>query len=124
MIGLVDALLARRGEDCPFLVEWRLTGRKFKTGAYSVAIFRGEHPDEPAMAELGAECLSFTATSVGANLKFGMTAEDIARVQGPRRPVIEHLVCRLRRDGIDLATHYLIIFPPSADVDALQRITA
>jgi len=38
--------------------------------------------------------------------------------------VIEHLVCRLRRDGSDLATHYLIIFPPSADVDALQRITA
>jgi hypothetical protein len=116
-----SAIRVRRGEDMPAPAMWTLTGKKFQQGAYSVGIYRGSHPDEPALASFDIEP---EPTKAGARVEFALTAEDIAVAQGPRRPELEFLEYRLLHDGDVLSAGYFIIFPSSAKIEGQRKVAA
>lgn len=124
MLSMSEAFIAHRGEDSACVGKWILRGKKYKAGAYAVEIVRSDHPDELAMAEFGAANLTIEQTKSGVTIAFALSAEDTAKAQGPRRPISEHLCCRLLHDGAPIYCNILIVFPPSASVDANQRIPA
>lgn len=122
MMGFDNAISARRGEDNPLVGRWLAAGEQYRTGTFTIAILRGEHPDEPVLTEYGPECVSVEVLKDGAQVTLALTAEDIARAQGPRRPVIEHLIYRLRHEGADTLTAFFIVFPMASDVEAQRCI--
>jgi hypothetical protein len=124
MIGMSGAIHFRRGEDGPQQAAWLISGGKFKKGAFTVDIVRGRHPDEPLLAEFGADHLTVERLKDGARLTLTLSAEDIARAQGPRRPEIDFLYYRLRHDGADIGGARFLITPPSSDVDAPRGVGA
>lgn len=124
MLSMCEAFIAHRGEDRPHVGKWILRGKRYKAGSYTVEIVRSEHPDELAMATFGAANLTVEQTKSGITIAFALSAEDTAKAQGPRRPITEHLCCRLLHDGAPIYTNVLIVFPPSASVDANKRIHA
>ena len=85
-IGLSGMLSVRRGKDAPQHGAWLLSGEKFRKGTFNFEIVRGTHPDEPVLAEFGADHLNVERLKDGAKLTLALSAEDIARAQGPRRP--------------------------------------
>ena len=122
LMTLQNRIIAHRGEDCP--LAWLANGKQFRTGAFTVAILRGPHPDEPVMAEFGADRIEVEALANGAKVTLALTAEDIAGVQGPARPVIESLVYRLSHDGGEALVAFFDIFPRSSEVEAQRCVGA
>ena len=123
MIGLSlkTAILVHRGQDMTGPATWTLTGDRFKSGAYSLGIHRGPHPDEPAMAMF---TLASEEIPQGALVTLRLDAEAIATVQGPRRPVVDVLEYRLIHDGERVADGAFLIFPYDTAVDAPKGIAA
>lgn len=123
MIGLSlkTAILVHRGQDMTGPAAWTLTGDRFKSGVFSLGIYRGPHPDEPAMATL---VLASEEISQGALVMLRLVAEAIATVQGPRRPVVDVLEYRLLHDGERVAEGAFLILPYDTAVDALKGIAA
>jgi len=123
-IGLTGLLSVRRGHDGPQQGAWLVNGAKFTKGDFTFAIVRSPHPDEPVLAEFGADHLTVERLRNGAKLRLTLSAEDIARAQGPRRPVVEFLYYRLRHDGDDVGCASFHIQPPSSDVEAPRSVGA
>lgn len=122
LMTLQNRLVSHRGEDCS--VAWLANGKQFRTGAFTLAILRGAHPDEPVLAEFGADRIEVEQLGNGARITLALTAEDIAHAQGPARPVIESLVYRLSHDGAEILTACFDIFPRSSEVEAMRCVGA
>jgi len=119
MLSFQGMIWATRGEDRPLAGKWRAKGKKYRTGAYTLAILRGEHPDEPEIAVF--DHLTIEPTGDGADITLALTAEQIAIAQGPARPEVEMLVYRLRHDGAEVYSGRFSIYPRSNQVDAPQK---
>jgi len=119
---LQNRLVAHRGEDCS--IAWLANGKQCRTGAFTVAILRGDHPDEPVLAEFGADRIEVEPLDNGARITLALTAEDIARAQGPARPVIESMVYRICHDGAELLVACFDIFPRTSEVEAQRCVGA
>lgn len=122
LMTLQNRIIVHRGEDCP--VAWLAHGKQFRAGAFTVAILRGDHPDEPVMAEFGADRIEVEPLDNGAKVTLALTAEDIARAQGPARPVIESMIYRVCHDGAELLVAFFDIFPRSSEVEAQRCVGA
>ena len=122
LMTLQNRIIVHRGEDCP--IAWLANGKQFRTGAFTIAILRGDHPDEPVLAEFGPDQISVEPLDNGARITLALTAEDIARAQGPARPVIESMVYRISHDGAELLVACFDIFPRSSEVEAQRCVGA
>lgn len=122
MLSFDGMIWATRGEDKPLAGKWRAKGKKYRAGAYTLAILRGEHPDEPEMALF--DHLTVEQTDNGAEITLALTAEQIATAQGRARPGIEQLVYRLRHDGADVYSGLFSIHPRSNQVEAPRKVGA
>lgn len=122
MLSFEGMIWATRGEDKPVAGKWRAKGKKYRTGAYTLAILRGDHPDEPEMALF--DHLTVEPTDNGTEITLALTAEQIAVAQGPARPEIEQLVYRLRHDCADVYCGLFSIHPRSNQVEAPRKVMA
>lgn len=122
MLSFDGMIRVTRGENKPVAGKWRGKGDEYRTGAWSLAILRGEHPDEPELAVF--DQLTIEPTDDGAEISLELNAEQIATAQGPARPEIEHLVYRLRRDGDEVFAGLFVVSPKSSQIDAPRKVGA
>lgn len=120
MLSFNGMIWVTRGDDKPVAGKWRGKGEEYRTGAWSLAILLGDHPDEPEMALF--DHLTVEPTDDGAEISLALNAEQIAAAQGPARPEIEHLVYRLRRDGDEVFVGMFVVFPRSKKVEAPRKV--
>ncbi|OHD07562.1 hypothetical protein [Sphingopyxis sp. RIFCSPHIGHO2_12_FULL_65_19] len=120
MLSFHGLIWVTRGEEKPLAGKWRAKGKKYRTGAYTLAILRGEHPDEPEMAVF--DHLTIERIADGAEITLALTAEQIAAAQGPARPEIEHLVYRLRHHGAEVYSGLFSVHPRSSQVEAPRKL--
>lgn len=122
MLSFRDTIYVTRGEGRPIAGKWLAKGKKYRSGVYTLAILRGEHPDEPELAVF--DHLTIEDTKAGTVITLSLTAEQIAAAQGPARPEVEQLVYRLRHDGAEALVGPFSIHPRSNQVDAPRKVAA
>lgn len=113
---LAASIIVNRGEGKPAAATWIFPADP-GDGAFALDVLRGPHPAELPIATLAGDCLSVERLGNGVRVLLNLSAEDIAAVQGARRPVPDFLCYMLRCGDRPLCGAWFLIFPPASVVE-------